>query len=86
MFIGAEGTLGIVTEGRSVGLRSFLILSFQHLATLRLTPVIPTRVAMAQFPDVEHAVSAVQEILSTPCGPHIRKLSTIYSLNSMFVI
>ncbi len=28
---------------------------------------------MAQFPDVEHAVSAVQEILNTPAGPHIRK-------------
>ncbi|KAF5386827.1 hypothetical protein D9615_001627 [Tricholomella constricta] len=55
LFIGAEGTLGIVTE-----------------VTLRLTPVIPTKVAMAQFPDVEHAVSAVQEILNTPYGPHIQ--------------
>lgn len=27
---------------------------------------------MAQFPDVEHAVGAVQEILNTPYGPHIR--------------
>ena len=41
-------------------------------ATLRLTPVLPTKVAMAQFPDVEHAVSAVQEILNTSQGPHIR--------------
>ena len=27
---------------------------------------------MAQFPDVEHAVSAVQEILNDPNGSHIR--------------
>ncbi|KAF8123721.1 FAD-linked oxidase-like protein [Boletus edulis] len=31
-----------------------------------------TKVAMAQFPDVKQAVSAVQEILNMPCGPHIR--------------
>ncbi|KAJ7491259.1 D-lactate dehydrogenase cytochrome oxidoreductase [Mycena latifolia] len=41
-------------------------------ATLRLAPVIPTKVAMAQFPDVEHAVNAVQEILNTPYGPHVQ--------------
>lgn len=43
------------------------------LATLRLAPLIPTKVAMAQFPDVEHAVSAVQEILNSPYGSHIRQ-------------
>jgi D-lactate dehydrogenase (cytochrome) len=41
-------------------------------ATLRLSPLIPTKVAMAQFPDVQHAVSAVQEILNTPYGHHIQ--------------
>jgi len=43
-------------------------------ATLRLAPVVPTKVAMAQFPDVQRAVNAVQEILNTPHGPHVREL------------
>jgi hypothetical protein len=32
---------------------------------------------MAQFPDVGRAVSAVQEILNTPDGSHVRKFLAI---------
>jgi len=34
---------------------------------------------MAQFPDVQKAVSAVQEILQSPQGPHIRTNLTLWS-------
>jgi D-lactate dehydrogenase (cytochrome) len=60
LFIGAEGTLGIVTE-----------------ATLKLSPVIPYKVAVAQFPNVEKAVSAVQTLLKSEYGSQMRKTSFI---------
>lgn len=51
LFIGAEGTLGIVTE-----------------VTIRLAPVLPTSVAVAQFPSVRAATEAVGEIMNQGVG------------------
>ncbi|KAJ3895241.1 FAD-linked oxidase-like protein [Lentinula edodes] len=51
LFIGAEGTLGIVTE-----------------VTIRLTPVLPTTVAVVHFPDVRKATEAVREVMLSGVG------------------
>ncbi|RXW24528.1 hypothetical protein EST38_g1350 [Candolleomyces aberdarensis] len=51
LFIGAEGTLGIITE-----------------VTIRLAPVLPTTVAVAQFPSIRAATEAVSEILNQGVG------------------
>ncbi|KAG6840832.1 hypothetical protein C0991_004055 [Blastosporella zonata] len=51
LFIGAEGTLGIVTE-----------------VTIRLAPVLPTTVAVVQFPDVRKATEAVIEVMNQGVG------------------
>lgn len=47
LFIGAEGTLGIVTE-----------------CTIRLTPLLPTRVAICNFPTVREAVDCVIDVMN----------------------
>lgn len=75
LFIGAEGTLGIVTEG----VVQFLIypsfrrstdssILFDMTVTIRLAPVLPYRVATVQFPDVKHATEAVVEVLNKGVG------------------
>ncbi|KAF7977209.1 hypothetical protein HWV62_4471 [Athelia sp. TMB] len=51
LFIGAEGTLGIVTE-----------------VTIRLAPLLPTNVAVAQFPDVETATRASIDVMNRGVG------------------
>ncbi|KAI8978891.1 FAD-linked oxidase-like protein [Trametes punicea] len=55
LFIGAEGTLGIVTEGKP-------------LLTIRLAPLLPTNVAVVQFPDVRNATEAVTEVVNSGVG------------------
>lgn len=47
IFLGAEGTLGIVTE-----------------CTVKLAPLLPTKVAVMNFPGVEEAVAAATEIVN----------------------
>jgi len=71
LFIGAEGTLGIVTEGEHDDL-VFKKTSDSHEATLRLTPLLDTRVAVCQFPTVGDAAAAVRAVLAT--GVLLRKL------------
>ncbi|KAI0755394.1 FAD-linked oxidase-like protein [Daedaleopsis nitida] len=73
LFIGAEGTLGIVTE-----------------VTLRLAPLLPTNVAVVQFPDVRKATEAVIEIVNSGvgiqcvelCDDQFMRATNIYGMSS----
>ena len=81
LFIGAEGTLGIITEGKFCS--SWFPLCFRSCypqkcsrlldgtVTIRLAPALPTTVAFAQFPDVKKAAEAVIDVMNRGVG--IRK-------------
>ncbi|KAI0700461.1 FAD-linked oxidase-like protein [Cytidiella melzeri] len=66
LFIGAEGTLGIVTE-----------------VTIRLAPVLPTRVAVVQFPDVHSASKAAIEILNRGVGVQCMELVDTFGMRAL---
>lgn len=72
LFIGAEGTLGIVTEGEQDKFPEFVlwVTLERGIVTIRLAPIIPSQVAIAQFPSIKQATEAVIEILNT--GVNIR--------------
>jgi FAD/FMN-containing dehydrogenase len=69
-FIGAEGTLGIVTEGAaayschasSARADTESLSPSRFAATLRLTPLLPTKCAVVNFPSVADAVAAATEV------------------------
>jgi D-lactate dehydrogenase (cytochrome) len=70
LFIGAEGTLGIVTEGASFGVRGKLRPNPTppNLVSVRLAPLLKTDVAVVQFPSVLNATKAVKDILNKGIG------------------
>ncbi|KAI0344008.1 hypothetical protein BDW22DRAFT_1119218 [Trametopsis cervina] len=69
LFIGAEGTLGIVTE-----------------VTIRLAPLLPTRVAVVQFADVHKASEAAIESLNRGIGIQCIELMDTTSIRALNLI
>lgn len=53
----------------------FLVACHSATATLRLAPVLPSTVAVAQFPDIRHATNAVCDILNH--GAALRKSESL---------
>jgi D-lactate dehydrogenase (cytochrome) len=71
LFIGSEGTLGIITEGRGFQLMRVprrLLLTLSLLATLKLHPLLPYSVGVSSFPSVQHAANAVAELVKSGVG------------------
>jgi D-lactate dehydrogenase (cytochrome) len=79
LFIGAEGTLGIITEGLITPLHSLSLVANPSYpsVTIKRAPRLPTTVAIAQFPDVASACKAVTNIVNSSAGSHIRELSMV---------
>ncbi|KAI0647653.1 FAD-linked oxidase-like protein [Trametes meyenii] len=73
LFIGAEGTLGIVTE-----------------VTIRLAPLLPTTVAVVQFPNVRNATEAVRDVVNSGvgiqcvelCDDQFMKATNVYGMST----
>lgn len=71
LFIGAEGTLGIVTEGThadhsSPSIDAADILAADTLepaATLKLAPLLPSTVAVSSFPSIAAAAAAARDLV-----------------------
>ena len=73
LFIGAEGTLGIVTEGKRSQKKTLklyaLVLSPDSAgenpsaATLKLAPLLPSTVAVSSFPTIAAAAAAARDLV-----------------------